>query len=173
MKISVWPLAAFGAAAALIGCGGGGGGGNLTTGGSSTGTTTGFTTGITTGSTTGGTATTLSGRVVPEGLPNQGIGGVDVKIFSGAGIVIASGVTASDGTFRIVVTPSAARFHLANIPAGYYQTYFYRGKVYTTLDPACSAPLPPIVEGSDTPLLESVRVPDLTYPPPPPPTGCQ
>ena len=168
VRVSVSALLALMAIMVMVGCGGGGGGGN--NGGSTNGTTTNG------GSPPPGQNPTLpflSGRVVDNSNPIQGVVGATVTLF-GTGVPdLTTRVTSSDGTFTIAnVDPRYNAFAVISPDTSrWYNFALYGSKQYDTLN--CRMPLPVLVAGSNSLATNVVLFSAGNNPPPPPPiNGC-
>lgn len=117
---------------------------------------------------------TVTGRVI-RSTTSTGIAGVIVEFRDNTGAAVQTATTNSSGNFSSAVPLTAVRFHIQNssIPAGFYKQYNYNSLRYATTIATCSAPLPALSEGANTPLLTDLVIAPTTTPPPPPPNGCQ
>lgn len=144
---------------ALAGCGGGGGG---TTGGGGGGNNSGEPR----------PGDTVKGTVIDEST-GLGVPGVKLLFYAASGALVDTDITDDNGKFSKDVDVDATQFHVdnASVPAGYFKSYNFKSKTYTTLDATCRAPLPPLSQGTLT-TLPAIRLSPTSGPPPPPPTGC-
>lgn len=118
-----------------------------------------------------GTVVDSNGRPVFDAL---------VRIINGANLVVSTGRTGVDGRFRISTPATGETINIDPItlsPTTYYGSFILSSKRYTTLDVACSAPLPPLgigsTVGAGTLIVDSVRnIGGGVNIPPPPPDGC-
>jgi hypothetical protein len=129
--------------ALLAGCGGGGGGGG--------------------GNNGGGNPGTVTGRVIDQNNNNQPVAGATINIGS-----IASGTTATDGTFSISVKTNAGQQNLTITgPSGV--TFFDYANVGGTVYRVRSTGIPvPSLSANQTFSLGDIVVLSDAGPPPPP-----
>jgi hypothetical protein len=118
-----------------------------------------------------GTVVDSNGRAVFDAL---------VRIISGSNLIVATGRTGVDGRFRISTPATGATVNIDPVSLSattYYKSFILSSKRYTTLDVACSAPLPPLgigsTVGAGTLIVDTVRnIGGGINVPPPPPDGC-
>lgn len=119
---------------------------------------------------------TLTGAVIRDDT-NARVGGVVVIFLNSSNQEVARVTSSASQNFNVSVPLSAVRFHVLTSsldPSQFYRAYKYNNLIYTTLDPNCTGPLPPLgnCTGTVVNMPNSIRLFPTSGPPPPPPTGC-
>lgn len=107
------------------------------------------------------------------------VGRVGIHCLNSSGTVVATGMSAADGSVRLSVPTTAVRFRtdysIVDPAATFYVRQFaYNGRDYSTSISSCTAALPTLVNNAITNFVTDVVVyssQDFQNPPPPP-NGC-
>lgn len=124
----------------------------------------------------GGAIAVLTGRV--RLVSGATVGRIGIRALNAAGVEVARGFSAKDGTIRVGVPTNATRLNLNfdTVDARavrYVRQYALNSIDYSTVIAGCTAPLPALTAGRSAPLPTDVVVYALgSGAPVPPPDGC-